>query len=690
MRKVPLAKTEIKFDVFALKGGLDLHTPQTSLDPGYCRAAKNYECSINGGYTRIPGYERFDGHPSPTAGVYSTIAASAVAGIAVGDTVNGQTSGATGVVAAIDVLTVVYTKATGTFVVGENLRKVAVVIGTITTVGVPITNQVTIATYQLAATNIYRADIAAVPGSGSIIGLWVYNGLVYAVRNNAGGTAAVLFRQSGTGWTAVPFSYEVAFQNGNTAPAIGGTITKGAVSAVVRKIALESGGWSTSDAKGRFICDAPTGGTFSAGALTAGGVANLMALAAGPGIGQVQFAISWLPGGRFEWHVGNAGNGVMLYGCDSVNRGFEFDGTFISPINSGQPTDAPTHVKVHKKHVFFSFKSSAQYSGAGTPYGWTALTGSAEIAVDDNITSFIILPGTTSSNASAAAVASLAIVSNAGLQILYGTGPTDWELVPLNGQVGGKSYCSQTLSESYIYGDHGIVAISAVKEFGNFSPSTLTTRIRSFVQARRTLATESLINREKSQYRVFFSDGFALFLTIVNGKFLGAMPILFLNPVTVAANGPSVNGDEVSYFGSTNGFVYAMDTGTSFDGSNIDYSFDLSFASEGNARVLKRYRQAVFEMQGDSYAEFNGGWSLSYGDQDIVSSAVATKVGGVYWDAFTWDQFVWDGIAIAPSQMDIQGSGENLAVNVSGSSALWGAFTINSLTLRYTPRRVLR
>lgn len=679
MRALP--QVPIKFDSFPLRGGLDLHTPQLSLRPGYARDALNWECSINGGYTRVPGYERYDGHASPSAAVMGTLRASAVAGIAVGDAVNGQTSGATATVCYIDGTVVAYTKATGTFVVGENLRKVAVVIGSITEVGVAGLSQTQQATYQLGAYNIYRADHSAVPGSGSVRGLFMFGGTLYAWRNNAGGTAALLYRASGTGWTAITLPYEVAFTGGSgTQPAEGATITKGAVSAVVRRVVTESGTWGAGTAAGRFIVDAPTGGSFTAGALTAGATATLAANLAG---GLVQAQVSFLPGGRFEHHVGNAGLGVRVYGCDGVNRGWEFDGNYVVPIKTGMASDTPSHVHVHKSHLFFSFNASAQHSSIANPYQWSVVTGAGELLINDTITGFLTLPGDSTTGA-------LGILSDSIITILYGNSAADWKLTSLNATAGCKVRGSQVLNDAYLFDDQGVMSLTAVQSYGNFGTASITQNLRSFVQQRRTLITDSTVNYEKSQYRVFFSDGYGLFCTIVNGKFYGAMPVKFPNVVNVVCNGGSTNGGEVTYFGSTDGFVYRMDVGTSFDGATIDHTLELAFAFQGSDRVRKRYRKAVFEIQGDSYVQFNAGWTLAYGDENVVSTTLSAAVTPAYWDEFTWDQFVWDGRAIAPSYISLEGSAENIAIRFEGSSALWGTFTVNSVTLHYTPRRIMR
>lgn len=675
-----MPRVDVKFDSFPLKGGLDLHTPTLSLKPGFARTAQNWECSISGGYSRIPGYERYDGRTSPSSATYTALVLSTSSGLTVGDGVNGQTSGATATVAYIDGTTVALTKVTGTFVVSENFRKnPATVIGTVSTVSPLITDQVTIATYTNAAASIYRSDIGTVGGaacSGGVLGVFLLNGTVYAWRNNAAASAATLWKATTGGWTQVTFGYELSYTAGvGTAPADGATITKGAVSAVVRRTVITSGGSTFAGSSGKFIIDAPTGGNFSAGAFTAG----VSATCSG-----AQTAISFAQSGRHEVVIGNAGLGVRAYGADGANRAYEFDGTTMVPISTGFSPDTPTHVAVHKKYLFLSMAASVEKSAAGYPYDWSGFTGAAEFAVSETVTGFLIMPGSSGT-------AALAILSTNVVNILYGTSASDWNLIELGHLgVGSVAYAAKALNQSFIYSALGVVALEAVQAYGNFIGNSLTLNLRSFVQARRTAVTDALINREKSQYRVFYNDGYGLFCTIVNGTMLGAMPVVYPNPVSCACNGPAVNGSEVSYFGSTNGMVYRMDIGTSFDGAAIDYSLTLNFASQGSDRIRKRYRKAVFEVQGTSYVQFSAGYSLAYGVESIASTTQSTTTTGVYWDQFTWDQFTWDGRAVAPNYLSLEGSAENISLLIEGSSALWSSFTVNSVTLHYTPRRIIR
>ncbi|MCA9367294.1 hypothetical protein KC887_03480 [Candidatus Kaiserbacteria bacterium] len=48
-----------------------------------------------------------------------------------------------------------------------------------------------------------RAAIQTVPGNGDILGVWMFNGNLYAFRNDAGDTAAVMHKATPTGWQVV-------------------------------------------------------------------------------------------------------------------------------------------------------------------------------------------------------------------------------------------------------------------------------------------------------------------------------------------------------------------------------------------------------------------------------------------------------------------------------------------------------
>lgn len=683
MKQLNLPVQTSRPEAIFLGGGLDLVTPLLRLKPGYVRDALNYEQSVAGGYTRIAGYERVDGRPSPSAAQYFVLTMNITGAIAAGNTITGATSGATGQVISVTGSLVAYTKAMSTFTAGETINIGGTARGTVTALGGVDSTPGWDAAQRALAANVYRADIQAVPGSGPVRGVARLKGVTYAFRDNVGGTALAIYKSTASGWTLVPFAYTVSFTAGGTAAyAPGSTLTQGGVSATVLAVSIQSGTFSASNAAGRLIISAPTGGNFAAGAALGTGACTLNG---------AQTQITALPGGRVQTDTGNFGLGQKLYGCDGVNKGFEFDGTTYVPIVTGNSPDAPTHVCVHKDHLWFAFGDNLQHSSLGSnlnfypQFNWQVANGSAAYRVNGTITSLARQAGDQSTGV-------MLISTDRTTEAMYGSSAANFQKVPFEESAGARPYGSQRIGgQTIIWSDIGAFSVSATQNFGNFAPASLTMNIRPWVQSRRTLLSASLIHRTKSQYRVFFSDGYGLFMTLVNGKMSGVLPVFFPNPVRVACQGDTEDDGESAFFGSDNGFVYELGAGTSHDGAPIQSYLTLAWASQGNSRLEKRYRGASFEVQGDNYATFNVSYDLGYAEPDrvqgVVAQSVAASLQSVYWDAFTWDAFTWDGRTLAPSDLRIDGTGVNIAIRIESTSDAFSEFTLNSLMLHYSPRK---
>lgn len=194
-----------KQDYIDLEGGLDLVTPALKTKPGSLIDAGNFVPDIGGGYRRVAGYERFDGRPSPNDAEFHVITVTGLTAIATGATVTGATSGATSV-ACIDAADgiVVVTKLVGTYTASETLNVSATPVGTFVSIADGAADTlIDEVTRKYAAADIYRADIAAMTGSGMVRGIHVYKGSVYAWRDNVGGTALIMWKATSSGWAAV-------------------------------------------------------------------------------------------------------------------------------------------------------------------------------------------------------------------------------------------------------------------------------------------------------------------------------------------------------------------------------------------------------------------------------------------------------------------------------------------------------
>lgn len=688
----PLRVAKVEAEFWPFMGGLDLESSPLNIKKGRVATARNFECGLNSGYRRIAGYERFDGQTSPSSAAYAILNVDVSGSFSAGDTITGDTSGATAVVleqdndGTNDYL--VITKISGTFQSGEDLSVGGNVQGETTSTATVdgASSPALHARYKNLAADEYRDDIAAVPGSGPVLGVFHHNDVVYAFRNNAGGTAADLYKSTSSGWTKVDLGLELEFSSGGTTEIEEGDTITGATSgatAVVKRVVLTGGKWSNGDAEGKLILASQTG-NFQAEDLDVGASTNLATIAGDSD------EIALDPGGTFEFVKANFGGAVKtkrVYGCDGVNRGFEFDGTVFVPIDTGMTDDAPTHLAAHKNHLFFSFGGSVQHSGIGTPYVWSPVTGASEIAMGDTVTGFAVQPGSADGGA-------LAIYTRNRTSILYGSSSSDWNLVSFREELGAFERTIQDVGFTVFLDDRGLTSFRAAQEYGNFASSTISDDIRSFVNDHRIQALCSCISRDRSQYRIFFSDGTGLYVTVIRGKIVGLMPVSFPDTVRCIFSGEKNDGSEMIVFGSDDGWVFQMEKGTSFDGDAIEYFFETPYHFSGSPRVRKRYRGGAFEVTGNGYAEFLFSAILNYGDGDAEQDTAVEKTANLStvgrWDVGTWDVGQWDGRTLTPTEFDLTGTGENISLRVAGSSDEFLPFTIHGVILHFTPRRALR
>lgn len=682
---MPLQSVPVKVEYTAFNGGLDTTTPPLNVPPGFCRNAQNYEQDLNGGYRRIDGYERFDGRPAPSDAVYSVLTCTLTGSVAVGDTVTDDATTSTAKVIATETGKLILTKVVGAWPVG-NLKKSSVTVGTFSNSPVEraASTPVLDAQYLNLAADEYRGDIGAVPGSGNVLGVWIYNNDVYAFRNNVGGTATVMHKATTSGWTAVSLGEQIEFTNANSSVGESDTLTQGGVTATIERVVVESGSLASGVNSGRLILSGRAGGNFAAGAATSTGGGSVT-------LGGAQTAITFaVPSGRFEFVNGNFGGSqatYCMYGCDGKNRAFEFDGTVFVPIRTGMTSDAPSHIAIHQNQLFLSFGASLQHSAPGEPYSWNAIIGAGELAVGDNITGLISQPGTEGGGA-------LSILSRNSTYTLYGTGVTDWKLVSFKNEAGSYQYTTQQISgRTIIFDDRGICDLATSQNYGNFEDATLSNQIKNDLTIKNDLVSASAMIRNKNQYRLFFTDKTGYYVTFAAGKVMGIMPVFYDHAVRCACSSEISTGEEEAFFGSSDGYVYQMDKGTSFDGEVIEGLIYLSFNPSQAPRLRKRFRQASFEVRSEGYSEFNFLYELGYGDTLIRQpSAVSVPISAsaASWDSFTWDSFYWDGRSLLPVEVDMTGTAENYSIILISRSDYFRPHKISGVIVHYSDRRQLR
>ena len=826
---------------FAFEGGEILTDPALSAPPGSLLYGKNYEVYPEGGYRRIDGFERYDGRTKPSESIY-WILEFQTGTTATVDTniITGSISGATAELVSTSVVEsgsyagndavgyMVIALLTDSFQVGENIQVSASTVAVVKTVekSLGASTDALDATYSQASIERARSKIGTVTGSGAIRGVWVYNGVTYAFRNNAGGTACIMHKASAAGWSEVDLGSYIKIDRGSEAFSEGDTIIQNGTNttAIVRRIVVRAGTYAIVDAEGLFVLSdvkhgtasatvtaggsgystaptvtftaAPVGGTTTAGTATvsAGAVTAINITTKGSGyltaptisfggpgtsaaatavldafadnqtlykydttlssginasvtvipvtdvtdfpdagtiaIGaelitytgktgstsltgcvrgshgttaashlsaavvfahralsnEARVIVTLVPSGRYKfvnYNFGGSATTNRMYGCDGFNTAFEYDGTYWVPIFTGMSVDTPVHIASHKKQLFLAFhKGSLQHSGIGEPYSWTVISGAAELGTGDEITGLQVMRGD-----------AMAIFNRNRTYILYGTSSLDWNLKTFSNQSGAVEHTIQDLTEIIYLDDRGVTNLSAVNAFGDFAISSLSKKIKPVIDSKIGTSIASVRVRSKGQYRLFFTDGSAIYGTFAGNKLAGFIRVDLGKVVYTVCSAEDSDGNEILFFGSDDGYVYQMDKGTSFDGSKVEAMLRLSYYHYDTPTRNKRFRKIHFEMSADTDVTLKFVPAYSYDDPLVPAAreqSVSISGGGGYWNIHNWNTFNWSSAVISTAENNIEGVGTNMGLLILSEATYEQPHTLQGVTVHYSPRRIRR
>jgi hypothetical protein len=684
---------QLTFDT-RLNGTLNLVTPAIDTPPGDAIAGVNY-LPHERGYQRIPGFERLDGQPKPSQATYYILNFDAgSAAITEGQTVTGATSGATGK-ALIDAVVstgtygastaagyLVLTTVSGTFQDNENLQVSAVTKSVANGVATErgASTDALDTTYYRDAIETARALIQKPTGTGGILGVWMYGGTPYCVRNN---TTGKLYKATTSGWTAQALGSYLKFDAGTAAFAAGQTVTGGSSThtATIVRVVVRTGTTGDGDQTGLLIVSGASGTftnneiiTSATGSATADGTVTAATL---PSTGHYDFT---------NHNFFGASNLQRMYGTSGQGPAFEWDGSVFVPLFTGMTTDTPKHLATHGKVLLLAFPGgSLQTSGLGDPYAYDPVTGASEIGMGHDITGLIQdMAGAT------------IVLGRNHVAALYGTSTEDMVLKSLSDDEGGAiEWTAQRVGSVIYMDDRGLRDVNTTTAFGDFKKGTLSRLIAPLFELKRAdgitpVASVRLKNRD--EYRVFFSDGTGI-ACYMGGKKPRFMPFDLGVNVTCACSGEDSVGNEVVLVGTDEGWVFQLEAGTSFDGEEVDAYIRLAFNHCGSPGLNKRFHKATIEGDFPAGSSIAAVTEYDYGDPNrppVTQKDFTIYGSGGFWDEMFWNDFVWDSMVEGRAESRLSGRGRNASVAAISAATYEDPHILHGVTLAYTPRQLVR
>ena len=611
-----------------------------------------------------------------------------------------------------------------------------------------------------------RNIINVVPGEGAVLGVWVFNGDVYAFRNKTGGATAGMHKTTSTGWTEIDLGTALNFDgttvDGEPVPGSTGTPTTivsasgaqgdlmgisyhgdwttgaagvmvltnitgtfvdnealnmpllafntgaeeisegdaivGASSgktATVTSVRLATGTWAGGDAAGSLSIKNNSGTWTASEAINVNGVQHALVngssqpsnvtVAYADG---TQYAQTIEPGGLYEfvnYNFRGDTSGFSMYGANTVDKGFSFDGTTFIKNITGMDTDTPEHVIAHQNHLFYSYSNgSIQHSSHREPNVWSVITGAAELAIGDNVSGF----STEVNNV-------MSVFTRNDAFMLYGSSAVDWELRKFHAGAGAIPYTLQKMDQTFFLDDRGISSIFTVQYFGDFQSAVASDKIDPYIQSKKDNAIASLRVRGKNQYRLFFDDKTGVEMTFINKKNQGLMPFTLTNQIKCTASAEDSNGFEVLYGGFDDGYVRRLDSGTSFDGDTVSSFVRTAYYHYDSPGSRKRFRELGLEINADTSTTLTVTPTYDFGGTftpktSPVSSSYSVTVAADQWNEDDISNSNTGITVLASERVKINGIGMNMGLIIANSSIYDKPITLQGAIVDFTPRGVRR
>jgi hypothetical protein len=401
-----------------------------------------------------------------------------------------------------------------------------------------------------------------------------------------------------------------------------------------------------------------------------------------------QYAQTIQPGGKYEFSTYNfrgETTGITMYGVNTVDNGFSWDGTTFIKIQTGMVTDTPEHIATHQKHLFFSFPNgSIQHSSIAAPNKWSALTGAAELGIGDNVSGF----STEVNNV-------MSIFTRNDAYMLYGTSSADWELRKFHAGAGAIPYTLQKMDQTFFLDDRGITSIFTVQYFGDFQSAVASDKIDPYIQSKKDNATDSIKVRAKNQYRLYFDDKTGVEMTFINKKNQGLMPFTLSHQINCTVSAEDANGFEVLYGGFDDGYVRRLDSGTSFDGETVDSFIRTTYYHYNSPGMRKRFRELSLEINADTSTTLTVTPSYDFGGTytpktSPVSSSYSVTVAADQWSEADISNSSTGITVVASERVRINGIGTNMGFIISNSSIYDKPITLQGGIVEFSNRGVRR
>ena len=623
--------------------------------PGSARILRNFEPSVEGGYRRIEGYDKYDDVIIPPYGapvvhgdgqsgttlilgaIHTTPEAGDVLSLVGGAVDGGLQTGNTLIVDGLDVApsvndtftiegdSTLYTVTAATALVGTSStltitpaltvtpddNDILTFRYTIASGGViydALNNRVTLTLDQIMVVNPSNADSVTFVSTASnylTLGLAAWEDIAVVAKN------ADIYKTGGSGYTKI------------NVPDYGTPLVDGAAQAGT---SLVIDGLDSAPQAGDVFTIAGVDLTYtvSANATVTSGSTTLTidpALATSPADDAVITFISTSreDANRTRFAKYNFNGTEKIAIVDGLNEPALYDNTTFTVLLDA-PTDVigATFVTEAKNHLFFAKGSTVTFTAPYTDNDFSVANGSGSLKVGGLITALAVFRQ------------QLIIFTESSIHQLTGNTIADFTLQPITSDIGciDSDTIQEIAGDIMFLGPDGLRLLSGTDRIGDFGLASVSKNIQSDMTSfvANNTAFSSCVVREKSQYRIF---GYNNNITQENAQGVlvtqfapqggDGMAFAEMRGIRsyVADSDYNLNV-EVVIFSNDNGYLYQMESGNSFDGENIKTTFATPHLPINDPRKRKTFYKLFLYTDPQGSVAFDVSLKLDFDSQGTI------------------------------------------------------------------------
>ncbi len=293
--------------------------------------------------------------------------------------------------------------------------------------------------------------------------------------------------------------------------------------------------------------------------------------------------------------------------------------TFMTSANSTDVLGAE-HVAIFKGTAFYAKGNNIYFTAPFTVDDFSAANGAGSINVGNDVTGLVVFRD------------QLIIFTTSTIKRLTGNTSADFQVSPITDRIGCVN--GDTIQEvggdiMYLAPD-GIRLLSATDRIGDFGLDIASDSI--FKDANTFINNSSIFSsvllREKAQYRIFSyvaSEQDSTAKGLIATKFVsqGAAGISWATTKGIkvyVADGRYSGSQETIAFANEDGYIYVLDTGSDFDGADIEAIYESPFMPLTDPQLRKTFYKMTL------YAEPTGSMSLDVNLKFDFASGTSTAV----------------------------------------------------------------